>query len=179
MEMLLHICCAPCATYTVQALRDEGFEPMGYFYNPNIHPFTEYRRRLETLQQYAHAVDLDVVYRDEYMLEDFIKQAMEVNDRCHLCYTLRLAAAARQASDMGIPVFTSTLLISPYQKHEMIKDIGESLASDYGVEFHYRDFRPGYKETYQMCRDMELYRQPYCGCIFSEKERYCRKLVDE
>ena len=179
MEMLLHICCAPCATYTVQALRDDGFEPVGYFYNPNIHPFTEYRRRLETLQQYAAAVELDVVYRDEYMLEDFIKQAMEVDDRCHLCYTLRLEAAARQASDMGIPVFTSTLLISPYQKHEMIKDIGESLASDYGVEFHYRDFRPGYKETYQMCRDMELYRQPYCGCIFSEKERYCRKLVDE
>ncbi|MCK4928865.1 MAG: epoxyqueuosine reductase QueH [Methanosarcinales archaeon] len=179
MEMLLHICCAPCATYTVQALRDDGFEPVGYFYNPNIHPFTEYRRRLETLQQYAAAVELDVVYRDEYMLEDFIKQAMEVDDRCHLCYTLRLEAAARQASDMGIPVFTSTLLISPYQKHEMIKDIGESLASDYGVEFHYRDFRSGYKETYQMCRDMELYRQPYCGCIFSEKERYCRKLVDE
>ncbi len=179
MEMLLHICCAPCATYTVQALRDDGFEPVGYFYNPNIHPFTEYRRRLETLQQYAAAVELDVVYRDEYMLEDFIKQAMEVDDRCHLCYTLRLEAAARQASDMGIPVFTSTLLISPYQKHEMIKDIGESLASDYGVEFHYRDFRPGYKETYQMCRDMELYRQPYCGCIFSENERYCRKLVDE
>ena len=179
MEMLLHICCAPCATYTVQALRDEGFEPVGYFYNPNIHPFTEYRRRLETLQQYADAVELDVVYRDEYMLEDFIKQALEVDDRCQLCYTPRLEAAARQASDMGIPVFTSTLLISPYQKHEMIKDIGESFASDYGVDFHYRDYRPGYRETYQMCRDMELYRQGYCGCIFSEKERYCRKLVDE
>lgn len=179
MEMLLHICCAPCATYTVQALRDEGFEPVGYFYNPNIHPFTEYRRRLETLQQYAEAVELDVVYRDEYMLEDFIKQAMEVEDRCQLCYTFRLEAAARQASDMGIPIFTSTLLISPYQKHEVIKDIGKGFASDYGVDFHYRDYRPGYKETYQMCRDMGLYRQGYCGCIFSEKERYYRKLVDE
>ncbi|MCL7475298.1 MAG: epoxyqueuosine reductase QueH [Methanosarcinales archaeon] len=179
MEMLLHICCAPCATYTVRALRDEGFEPVGYFYNPNIHPFTEYRRRLETLQQYAEVVKLDVVYRDEYMLEEFIKQAFEVEDRCQLCYTLRLEAAARQASDMGIPVYTSTLLISPYQKHEMIKDIGEGLASDYGVDFHYRDYRPGYKETYQLCRELELYRQPYCGCIFSEKDRYYRKLVEK
>ncbi|MCL7415911.1 MAG: epoxyqueuosine reductase QueH [ANME-2 cluster archaeon] len=178
MEMLLHICCAPCATYTVQALRDEGFDPLGYFYNPYIHPFTEYRRRLETLQQYAGAVELEVVYRDEYLLEEFVKQALEVEDRCHLCYTTRLEAAARQASDRGISLFTTTLLISPYQKHEMIKDIAVGLASDYGVEFHYRDYRPGYKETYQMCRDMGLYRQPYCGCIFSEKERYFRTSVD-
>ncbi|MDF1558477.1 MAG: epoxyqueuosine reductase QueH [ANME-2 cluster archaeon] len=178
MEMLLHICCAPCATYTVQALRDEGFDPLGYFYNPNIHPFTEYRRRLETLQQYAGDVELEVVYRDEYLLEEFVKQTLEVEDRCHLCYTIRLEAAARQASDMGISLFTTTLLISPYQKHKMIKDIAVGLASDYGVEFHYHDYRPGYRETYQICRGMGLYRQPYCGCIFSEKERYFRKLVD-
>lgn len=178
MEMLLHICCAPCATYTVKSLRDDGIEPVGYFYNPNIHPFKEYRRRFETLQQYAGVVELEVVYRDEYMLEEFIRQALEMDDRCSLCYTLRLEAAARQASDMGMPMFTSTLLISPYQKHEMIREIGESKAMEYGVEFHYRDLRDGYRDTYQMCRDMGLYRQPYCGCIFSEKERYYRRLVD-
>ena len=179
MEILLHICCAPCATYTVKALRSGGFDPVGYFYNPNIHPFTEYRRRFETVQQYAEAVELDVVYKDEYMLEDFIRQALEVDDRCALCYSLRLEEAARQASDMGISSFTTTLLISPYQKHEMIRDIASGLASEYGVEFYYQDFREGYRETFQLCRDLGLYRQAYCGCIFSEKERYYRKLVDE
>jgi len=179
MEMLVHICCAPCATYTIQKLRDDGFDPIGFFYNPNIHPFTEYRRRLETLQQYAEAVELDMVYKDDYMLEEFIKKTLEVEDRCSICYHIRLQEAARQASDKGIPAFTTTLLISPYQKHEMIKDVAETLASEYGVDFYYQDFREGYNVTYQLCRDMGLYRQPYCGCIFSEKERYYRKLVTE
>jgi predicted adenine nucleotide alpha hydrolase (AANH) superfamily ATPase len=179
MEILVHTCCAPCATYTVKKLKHDGFDPIGYFYNPNIHPFTEYRRRLETLQHYAKAVDLDVVYRDEYMLEEFIKEALEVEDRCRLCYTIRLKETACKASDMGIPVFTSTLLISPYQKHEMINDIASRVASDYGVDFHYQDFRNGYTQTFQLCRDLGLYRQPYCGCIFSEKERYYRKLIME
>lgn len=175
----MHICCAPCATYTIQKLRDDGFDPIGFFYNPNIHPFTEYRRRLETLQQYAEAVELDMVYKDEYMLEEFIKKALEVEDRCSICYHIRLQEAARQASDNGFSAFTTTLLISPYQKHEMIKDVAKTLASEYGVDFHYQDFREGFNMTFQLCRDMGLYRQPYCGCIFSEKERYYRKLVTE
>ncbi|HUV82659.1 MAG TPA: epoxyqueuosine reductase QueH [archaeon] len=179
MEMLVHICCAPCATYTIQKLRDDGFDPIGFFYNPNIHPFTEYRRRLETLQQYAEAVELDVVYKDEYMLEEFIKKTLDVEDRCSICYQIRLLEAARQASDNGFPAFTTTLLISPYQKHEMIKDVAEALASEYGVDFYYQDFREGFNMTFQLCRDMGLYRQPYCGCISSEKERYYRKLVKE
>ncbi|HUV83843.1 MAG TPA: epoxyqueuosine reductase QueH [archaeon] len=177
--MLVHICCAPCATYTIQKLRNDGFDPTGFFYNPNIHPFTEYRRRLETLQQYADAVELDVVYKDEYMLEDFIKKILDVEDRCSICYHIRLQEAARQASDNGFSAFTTTLLISPYQKHEMIKDVAKTLASEYGVDFYYQDFREGYNMTFQLCRDMGLYRQPYCGCIFSEKERYYRKLVTE
>ncbi|TFH42425.1 MAG: epoxyqueuosine reductase QueH [ANME-2 cluster archaeon] len=179
MEMLVHICCAPCATYTIQKLRDDGFDPIGFFYNPNIHPFTEYRRRLETLQQYAEAVELDVVYKDEYMLEEFIKKTLDVEDRCSICYQIRLLEAARQASDNGFSAFTTTLLISPYQKHEMIKDVAKTLASEYGVDFYYQDFREGFNMTFQLCRDMGLYRQPYCGCIFSEKERYYRKLVKE
>jgi predicted adenine nucleotide alpha hydrolase (AANH) superfamily ATPase len=177
MEILLHICCAPCATYTVNKLKEDGFEPTGYFYNPNIHPFTEYRRRLETVQQYAEAMKLDMVYNDEYMLEEFIKPALEINNRCSLCYAIRLKETARQASDMGYKSFTSTLLISPYQKHEMIQEIAEGFASEYGVEFYYQDFRVGYRETFGICRDLGLYRQPYCGCIFSEKERYYRKLI--
>lgn len=179
MEMLVHICCAPCATYTIKKLREQGFDPTGYFYNPNIHPFREYRHRLETVRQYARVVDLDVQYRDEYMLEEFIRAALELDDRCQLCYHLRLEETARKASDMGVPVFTSTLLISPYQNHEIIKEIAKDLGTEYGVDFHYQDFRNGFKETFQMCREMELYRQAYCGCIFSEKERYYRKLVDE
>ncbi len=176
MEMLLHICCAPCATYTVNKLRDDSINPTGYFYNPTIHPFTEYRRRFETLKQYSEAVELDVVYKDEYMLEEFIGPALEVEDRCNLCYTIRLRETARYASDMGIDFFTTTLLISPYQKHEMICDIARGFASEFGVEFYYQDFRIGYKQTFQICRDLGLYRQPYCGCIFSEKERFCSKI---
>lgn len=177
--MLVHICCAPCATYTIQKLRDDGFDPVGLFYNPNIHPFTEYRQRLETLQKYAGIVDLDVIYKDEYILEEFIKTALEVEDRCSICYHLRLQEAARQASDSGIAAFTSTLLISPYQKHDMIKEVAEAVASEFGVDFYYQDLREGYRETFKMCRDLELYRQSYCGCIFSEKERHFRKLVNE
>lgn len=179
MEMLVHICCAPCATYTIQKVRTDGFDPSGYFYNPNIHPFREYRRRLETLKQYAEAVELEVHYRDEYALEEFLSAALQAEDRCRYCYARRIRQTAEKASDMGIPVFTTTLLVSPHQKHEMIRQSAADIAHEFGVDFHYQDFRTGYKNTFEQCRSLGLYRQSYCGCIFSEKERYHRRLIND
>ena len=176
MNTLLHACCAPCSIECVNTLRNEGIEPTLYWYNPNIHPLTEYRSRKETLVAYAEANGLQYVLRDEYGLRSFLAEVMPTLDtRCARCYEMRMEGTARYAAEHGYEQFSTTLLISPYQNHELLREVGEKVAQQYGVAFLYRDFRPRFREGQQKARELELYMQKYCGCIFSEEERYQKK----
>ncbi len=174
--MLLHICCAPCSIASLQVFKERGYAPQGYFFNPNIHPFREFARRKETLRQYLREVKTPLFVEEEYQLEDFLRLVVNrENERCTHCYRLRLEATARLAGEKGIDSFSTTLLISPYQKHEQIREIGEDLAEKYGVRFLYEDLRPVFRESMRLAREKELYLQGYCGCIYSEKERYDKR----
>jgi len=148
----------------------------GFFFNHNIHPYQEYRRRLETVREYAGKVELDVVYRDEYRLEEFLGAVSDdPSKRCLYCYASRLEAAAATAAENGFPAFSSSLLYSRYQQHDIIRTMGENIGAKYGVRFHYDDFRRGWQEGIRISKELGLYRQQYCGCIYSEKERYAPK----
>ena len=148
---------------------------MGFFWNPNIQPYTEYLRRREAMEDYSSQVGLEVKYGERYDLEKFFASVMEdLGDRCRRCYRLRLGRAAREARAGGFDGFSSTLLVSPYQEHDVIAKEGEAAAQVHGTRFIYRDFRPLYKEACAKSREMGLYRQKYCGCVFSEAERYGR-----
>ena len=177
MKILLHICCAPCAIYPVQELRSSGFQVTGFFFNHNIHPYLEYRKRLETVREYAAKVELEVIYREEYLLEEFLRAVADKPDeRCLYCYASRLEVAAAEAACLGFEAFTSTLLYSRYQKHDSIRELGERSGKKYGVRFHYTDFRQGWQKGIDLSKKLSLYRQQYCGCIYSEKERYYRRV---
>lgn len=176
MKTLMHICCAPCSVKCVDVLRSEGIEPVGYWYNPNIHPFTEYRNRKDTLIQYAKDIDIEIILRDEYGLRQFITGVSPNFDhRCEFCYKVRLDSTAKYAAENGFSSFTTTLLISPYQKHDLICQAAEEASKKYGVEFLYRNFRPYFREGQNKARELSLYMQKYCGCIFSEEERYKKR----
>ena len=173
MKLLLHICCAPCSISCVQALRDEGLAPEGLWYNPNIHPYTEYRARLDTLIAYAESIGLPLRVEDTYGLRPFVRAVAEdIDGRCATCYRLRMGEAARYAAEEGFTHFTSTLFVSPYQNHELLRQEAERAAAAHGVAFLYRDFRPGFRAGQARARELGLYMQKYCGCVFSEEERY-------
>jgi predicted adenine nucleotide alpha hydrolase (AANH) superfamily ATPase len=176
VRILLHTCCGPCTIYPLKYLREHDFEVTGYFYNPNIHPYTEWRKRRDTLAEYARDNDLPVIFDESYELEEFLRQAAyREGSRCRVCYHTRLKRAATVAGRGKFDYFTTTLLVSPFQKHELIREIGEEAARESGVPFYYADYRPGYKEATAISKDLGMYRQQYCGCIYSEKERYCRQ----
>lgn len=180
MNLLLHMCCGPCSCYPVKKLRQEGIEPVGYFFNPNIHPYKEWDMRLKTAREFAAKVDMKMYDDDNYRLRDFLRRALAAeaveNGRCRMCYTWRLEETARFAAEQGFDAFTSTLFYSIYQQHELMKETAEYFAKLYGVEFYYEDFRLGWQEGIDISQELELYRQPYCGCIFSEEERYSRAI---
>ncbi len=176
MKTLLHICCAPCANQPIRALGEEGFAVTGFWYNPNIHPFTEYRARRNCLREYAASSALPLVEKNDYALRPFIREvAADLEHRCGKCYALRLFETARQARDLGFDSFTSSLFISPYQNHELMRETAQAAAEMYGVEFLYRDFRPLFKAGQETARELGFYMQKYCGCVFSEEERYLKK----
>lgn len=172
-KVLLHICCAPCAIYPLRILREQGYEVRGFFYNPNIHPYQEYRRRWEALAAYAADEDLSIIAAGEYPLESFLRQvAFREAERCRCCYDLRLDQAAAVARREGFDAFTTTLLYSRFQRHELIARSGQDAASRQGVDFLYRDFRDGWSEGVRVSKARGIYRQSYCGCIFSERDRF-------
>ena len=176
MKILLHACCGPCSIYPVKVLRKEGHDLRGYFYNPNIHPYTEFDRRLETFRRYAGKIDLPVTVEDDYELEEFLRQVTyREGDRCRFCYGLRLKRAAQVAKRGKFDAFATTLLVSPWQKHELIKAIGAAIGQEAGIPFYYRDFRPGYQEAVKVSKEEKMYRQQYCGCIYSERDRYYKR----
>jgi len=173
MKILLHICCAPCAIYPVETLREENFEVRGFFYRHNIHPYTECLKREETLADYAGRIGLPVIYQAGYDLEGFLRRAVfREKDRCRICYFERLNETARLARHGKFDAFTSTLLYSKFQNHDLILEIGESIGKSLGIEFYYKDFREGWKHGIEESKKQGMYRQQYCGCIYSEKERF-------
>ena len=175
MKVLLHICCAPCAIYPLKVLRSEGHEVMGFFYNRNIHPYQECLRRENALKAYAEQEDLRVIYQDGYDIEEFLQNVVfREEKRCSYCYHDRLKSTAVIARRGKFDYFTTTLLQSKMQEHDTIRSIGESLGKSYGVPFLYRDFREGWKEGVEISKRLNMYRQQYCGCIYSEKERFYR-----
>ena len=156
-------------------MKEKGDEVIGYFFNPNIHPYQEYQKRLDALRQYSQKAGLKMIYRDEYLLEEFLKNVSHrEKERCQYCYSVRLEATAREAKRNAFDGFSTTLLQSTHQNHAKIKEIGERVAQEIGIPFYYEDFRQGWKRGMEISKAMGLYRQQYCGCIYSEKERYLR-----
>ena len=179
MKLLLHICCGPCSIYPLKDLRVDGFGVMGYFYRHNIHPYQECLRREETLMAYAQQVELRVIYQEGYDLEGFLRNmSFRETSRCRLCYHERLSATARIAKQGGFDCFSTTLLYSKFQQHGLIRSVGESVGESFGVPFHYRDFRSGWKEGVAESKRLKMYRQQYCGCIYSEKERFYKSKTE-
>ena len=176
MNTLMHICCAPCANQPIAVLRADGFDVAGFWYNPNIHPFTEYRARRNCLREYAQQIDLKLIEQNDYALRPFVREVVEdLENRCGKCYQMRLFETARQAKELGFESFTSSLFISPYQNHDLMRETAERAAKEYGVTFLYRDFRPYFRQGQETARELGFYMQKYCGCVFSEEERYLKK----
>lgn len=175
MKLLMHICCSNCCLYPLQTLFSRNIDVRGFWFNPNIHPSTEYAMRLDSLQQLQNEWNLDIAYDDHYGLKEFVRAVVQDEDnRCTACYTMRLEATAGTAKRMGLDGFTTTLLVSPFQKFDTIVRIGNEAGAKYNISFFAEDFRPGWSEGMKKSRELGLYRQKYCGCIYSEMERYKR-----
>ena len=173
MNTLMHICCAPCANRPIAALREEGIGVTGFWFNPNIHPYTEYQARKHTLEEYSKEIAMKLVIGGTYDLRSFITHvAGNIDGRCAYCYQVRMEETARYAAEHGFDSFTTSLLISPYQNHEAIRATAQAMGARYGVEFLDRDFRPLFQAGQEFAREHGFYMQKYCGCIFSEEDRY-------
>ena len=172
-SILLHVCCGPCSTYVVKSLQDKGLQVTAFWYNPNIHPFREHQLRLEAMQAFSRATNLPLTIVDGYDMPEYFRAVVgHESNRCPDCYRLRLSKTAEVAQERGFEAFTTTLLISPYQKHELLRELGEQLGKEKGIGFHYEDFRPGFRESHRFSKELGLYHQGYCGCVYSEWERY-------
>ena len=174
MKLLMHTCCAPCSVYCIDELRGEGIEPTVYWFNPNIHPYMEYKARRDCLKEYTKSINVNAIFEENYGLEEFCKNAIkDLSSRCkNYCYPVRLEQTAKYAKENGYEAFTTTLLVSPYQNHEALIKVANMMAKKYDIEFLYRDFRIGFREGQNKARELGLYMQKYCGCIFSEEMRY-------
>lgn len=188
MKLLLHTCCAPCSVYCIKSLRAEGIEPTLFWYNPNIHPYAEYKARRDCLKEYAALVGVDLILEDFYGLDKFVCEVAKLvaeggadatdaagvfSARCaEYCYPRRLRKVFEYAAENGYDAVSTTLLYSIYQQHDVIRELCSALAREFGVEFMYRDFRKGWAEGQTEARAAGLYMQKYCGCVFSEEESF-------
>ena len=174
MKLLLHTCCAPCSVYCIDSLRSEDIESTVYWFNPNIHLYQEYKARRDTLKQYTNDININAIFEEDYGLDEFCKNVIDdLDNRCqNYCYPVRLEQTAKFAKENGYDTISTTLLISPYQKHDIIHELGDKIAKKYDLNFLYRDFRVGFRKGQAKARELGLYMQKYCGCVFSEEERY-------
>ena len=183
--MLLHVCCAPCSPYVVEKLKDEH-EVTLYFYNPNIHPEEEYHRRLRELRRWAGKAGVALIV-EEYEIDRWFEatkgmfEEPEGGARCEICIELRLARTAGKAAELGFEAFGTVLSVSPHKDAALINCIGEEQAGEQGVEFLPADWKKkdGFKITTQMGRKLGLYRQDYCGCMFSLRDKKAREREKE
>jgi len=172
-ELLLHCCCAPCLIAPFYKLKAEGKELTAFWFNPNIHPLLEYQKRHDTLRDFAVKENIELLEQDEYGLMNFLQSTLkDINNRCQYCYETRLNAVAKTAKELCYSSFSTTMLYSKYQKHELIVDIALKMSAKYGIDFFYEDWRSLWWEGRKLAKEAGLYRQQYCGCIFSEEERY-------
>jgi predicted adenine nucleotide alpha hydrolase (AANH) superfamily ATPase len=192
MNILLHTCCSNCAIYPFKIVASEGHSFTGLWFNPNIHPFEEYNARLQSLKKLSDMWSIDMLFLEDYGTEEYFgmfglsdnlagtKDIIAIDpkliprhpERCRRCYELRLGRTAEEASRKGFDAFSTTLLISPYQDFEQIEATGKELADRYNVEFFLKDFRPYFRDAMASAKELGLYRQKYCGCIFSKIERH-------
>jgi predicted adenine nucleotide alpha hydrolase (AANH) superfamily ATPase len=177
-DLLLHTCCGPCSTVAVPAWRERGVEPVGWFQNPNIQPAAELERRCESMQRFSRAAGLELVVSEAgeeatgwAAWRDSLSAAAQ-EARCASCLGLRLDAVGEAAGDLGFSRFSTTLTVSPYQRHDLIVAAGEAAADAHGVDFVYLDARDRFRESYAESRRLKLYRQPYCGCAASKWEAW-------
>lgn len=173
MKILLHACCGPCACYPTEKLRADGKQFDIIYFNPNIHPYKEFKHRLATLMEFCEKQQVKLIVNKSYNLEECVRGMLsEPTVRCAYCYRMRLRYVAQYAKEHGYDAFTTTLLVSIYQKHELIKKIAQEVAEEFGIPFYYEDFREGYQRGVDISLELDLYRQPYCGCVFSERDRF-------
>lgn len=177
MKILIHQCCGPCSIYLLEHFKKTDFEAAAYFYNPNIHPVTEYYKRLEAAIQVNNAYNIESIVDEYYGLVEFTRQnAGNESSRCAGCYKTRLFKTAEKAAQLGFEYFTSSLLYSKMQNHDLICKIATEAAKSTGTKFYYYDFRQGWDEGIKISKSMEIYRQNYCGCIYSEEDRFLKQL---
>jgi len=176
-SLLLHICCAPCAIYPFEDLAKAGFKVEGFFYNPNIQPVSEYLKRKKSAEVLENVLNIRIHYGEyeENAYTESIKLTPDKPERCRNCFKLRLEQTRRFAAENKFDLFTTTLLVSPYQDQEMIKEIGDDLSKDSPAKFLFSDFRPGFRQAHNKVRELNLYCQKYCGCLFSLEERQKEK----
>lgn len=180
-SLLLHACCAPCSSYVLEYLT-EFFDISLLYYNPNIFPESEYLKRVEQVKKLLSEMPLKSSVRlvegrydpkEFFELSKGLETVPEGGERCLKCYRLRLEEAAREAKKGGFDYFTTTLSISPHKNADKLNEIGEELEGQYGVKYLYADFKKknGYKRSIELSRVYGLYRQDYCGCVFSKRQR--------
>lgn len=171
-RLLLHICCGPCAVWPVTNLLAQDYDLTGLFYNPNIHPYQEYLLRRQAVTQMAAHFQLPVIHKDEPPQTYLRAVTFRENNRCYHCYFLRLEKTWHIARHGRFDFFSTTMLYSKQQKHQTIAAIGQDLASGSGPRFLYQDFRTGWTQGINMSKDLGLYRQTWCGCLYSNFERF-------
>ena len=176
MSILLHVCCGPCLVYPAQVLKREGFDFTGFFYNPNIHPYKEFKKRLDSVLLYTEQGGIKMIVDRNYGLKEFLRHVVfKERERCPYCYRTRLEQTAKIAVERDFAGFSSTLLYSRYQDHQLIYGLAEEIGAG-SVPFFYHDFRAGWQSGIDDSKALGLYRQSYCGCIYSEQERYDNRL---
>ena len=172
-RLLVHSCCAHCTAYPAEYWQKQGCEVTLLWYNPNIHPFSEHQQRLEAMKSLAQEMNLPLLVEEGYDFITYFRQvAGHEAERCQHCFRLRLSRTADLARQKGFSAFTTTLLISPHQKHDLLHQIGCILTEESGIDFLYTDLRKRYSDSRHMTKGLNLYRQQYCGCIYSEWERF-------
>ena len=178
-KLLLHACCAPCSSHTLMVLKDY-FKITIFYSNDNIYPKSEYDKRLDEIINFSKKIsdDIDVLF-DDYNDNDFdnaikgLEDLGEKSKRCYECYKLRLEKTAKKAKELNYDFFTTTLSISPYKVTKWINEIGYDLENKYNIKYLFSDFKKeeGYQDSIKLSKEYGLYRQDYCGCKYSLKER--------
>lgn len=177
MSILLHVCCGPCLLYPAKVLEGQGTDFTCYFYNPNIHPYREFKNRLTSFRELVEVRNYRYIIDRDYGLQTFLRAVVFSEDRrCTFCYKMRFEKTARLARQNGHSGFSTTLLYSTYQNHSLLKVQAEVASEDHQVPFVYYDFRGGWQQGIDESKRCNLYRQSYCGCIYSEQERYDNQL---
>ena len=177
-DLLLHACCGPCSTVAVPAWRKRGLEPLAWFDNPNIQPAAEVERRLESMRRFSRAAGLELVVEANAPQISAWREWTEMlgaaapEERCSVCLGLRLRQAAAATAGRGLRRFSTTLTVSPYQRHDLIVTAGEAAAAEHDVDFVYLDLRSSFRGSYAESRRLGLYRQSYCGCAASKWEAW-------